>query len=103
MTFAIFRSASIPPQQKFSCCHVRLISFVAHRDSRPNSEDVGLRSRLVLVVEPYRAVWPEIVGIPCLSRETPLESIHPAARDHFSLSANYQIDLFRGLVMMGKV
>src|ERR1035437_7902499 len=79
------------------------ISLIAQWNPRSYREDVGVTSRLVMVVEPYRAVRAEIVSISCLGREAALDSIHSTSCDHLPLSTNDQIDLFCGFVMMRKI
>ena len=56
-----------------------------------------------MVIEAHRAVWPEIVSIPRLRRKARLDSVHSTSCDHVSFAIDYQVDFFRGLVMMGEV
>jgi hypothetical protein len=64
---------------------------------------VRLGSGLILVIKAHRAVWPEIVNISGFSRESAFDSVHAASGDHLSFTIDYQIDFFRGFVMMGEV
>ena len=80
-----------------------LIFRIARRYHRSDGEDVGLRSRLVLVVETYRAVWAEVVSISRLRRMTAFDSVHSAPSDHFTFSLHDEVDLFCGFVVMREV
>src|SRR5215470_9740851 len=70
---------------------------------RTNCQDVCLRFRLVLIVEADGAVRTEVVRIARLGRMASLDSIHSAARHHFTLPVDHQVDFLCVLVMMGKV
>src|ERR1700756_5758383 len=82
---------------------VRLVFLIAERNLRSHSENVGFRTRLVLVVKTDGAVRAEVISVSSLGGKATFESIHSAACDHVSLSIHEQIDFFRSFVMMREV
>src|ERR1700752_2005385 len=82
---------------------VCLVFLIAERNLRSHSENVGFRTRLVLVVKTDGAVRAEVIRVSSLGGKAAFEAIHSAACDHFSLSIHDQIDFFRSLVMMREI
>src|SRR5271169_4449449 len=80
-----------------------LLFILMQRNACSNRQNIRFRPWLVLVVEAYRAVGPEIVGVSCFRRITAFDAVHPTASYHFALAVYHEIDFLRGRVVVRPV
>src|SRR5437660_2995570 len=80
-----------------------LIVLVGHGNPRSHSEDVGLGTGFVLIVEPHGAVGTEVIRISRFGGITAFDAVQATTRHHFALAVHNQVDLFGSLMMMREV
>src|SRR5580692_13062438 len=80
-----------------------LVVALRQRNLRSHSQDMRLGSGLVLVIEADRAIRAEVIGVARFGGMTSFDSVGSSAGDHFTLAIDYQINFFRGLMMVRKV
>src|SRR2546423_13571896 len=64
---------------------------------------MGLRSRLVLVVEAHGAIGAEVISVSRLGGITAFNSVQTTAGNHLTLTLDHKVDFFRSLVVMGGI
>src|SRR6516165_8050590 len=64
---------------------------------------MSLRRRSLLVIETDRAVLAKIIGVSRFGLMQAFYSVHSAARRHLAFAVEYEVNLFRGFMMVRSV
>src|SRR5580658_2052723 len=71
-----------------------LLFIFMQRDAGSNGQDIGLGPGFVLVIEANCTVRAKIISVSRLRGIAAFDAVHSAARYHFSLAVDDQIDFF---------